>query len=136
MQIQKVLSNQTTFGTKVKMNPSFIHDAISSGEYTRLRNQIKTLEENGCKDVLSINRVYVPSKDSKNPVEGAFSKVLAEVYEINGNKLRLGNTVASPTYEVGPRGGWHFPNIVNLYEKAKNNLYDCGTQISKWADYI
>lgn len=134
MQIQKIQSNQTTFGTKVKMNPSFIQDAISGGEYTRLKKQIKTLEENGCNDTLSINRVYVPNTDRGSL--HSFSKVFAEVYEINGNKLKIGHTVESPTFEFGPRGAYHFPNIVDLYEKAKQSLYDCGIHISKWTDYI
>lgn len=135
MQIQKVQSNQTIFGTKVKMNPMFINHALQSEEYTRLRNQIKFLEENGCSDILSINQVYVPNTDGQGPLY-SFRKVFAEVYEINGNKLRQGDTVECDTFEYDPRGAYHFPNIIDLYEKAKQNLCNYSIHISKWADYI
>ena len=133
MIIDKVQYNKTTFGTKVKMNPLFINRAIANGDYTRLRNQIKILEENGCNDILSINQVFIPTQHNEY---GYFGKVYAEVYEINGDKLKMSNTVESPTYEVGSRGGWHFPNIVELYEKAKPSLCKYNTYISKWIDYI
>ena len=137
MQIQKVQSNQTTFGTKVKMNPRFITNATQSGEYKRLREQIKVLENNGFDDILSINQIYV-QRTKEDGTRDFISKVYAEVYKISRNKLIKSNAVESNTYEFGPRGAYHFPNIVNLYNQAKESLkdYGYGINISKWIDYI
>ena len=135
MQIQKIQANQTIFGTKVKMNPGFIDTVSQCGECARLRKFLKTLEENGCNDVLSIHEVLV-QRTNEDGTRGMFSRVFAEVHEMDGNKCKISETVESPVYECGPRGRLHITDIVNLYNKAKESLYDCSTRISKWANYI
>ena len=131
----KIQLNQQSFGTTVKMNPRFIDDICKSSEQGRLRKQIETLENNGSNDVLSITRAYVlrvNEKGERIPIQ----RVFAEVYQIIEGKPFYSDTIESPTYEIGPRGGYHFPNIVDLYYKAKATMQKYNTRISIWDDYI
>ena len=122
-------SDQQTFGTKVKMNPKFInYVCCSGGEAARLRKAINILENNGVNDVLSINQFFIP-QERRN-------RLFAEVYEIDGDKLKKGDAIEASLYTRGPRGGFHCQDIVELYERAKQSVTSCGTRMSKWQDYI
>ncbi len=110
MQIQKVQSNQTTFGTKVKIDPFTARQMSLSGASKKILQHIKALEGNGINDTLFlsyergeiIRASVLEQKDGKNYVSQY------NTY----NRLRA--------KEAGKRS--KFINITNLYNEAKKNM--------------
>lgn len=137
MQVQKIQSTNVNFGTKVKMNPRFICGSLSvDSSYSELRKYINTLKNNGNDDVMHIfeKLEYNPKKRGRNKW---VNRVYADVYKTEGNKLYMGKaTVGAESYSIGKLGGYHMVNLIDLYNKAKENMCQSGVHINKWVDYI
>ena len=116
MQIQKVQSNQTTFGTKVYLESGTKDILLKSKAKQKFLSHINKLENNGVNDVFVLrHKSDTLFKDIK--------WLYGTVYETRGKaiyKTPFGS-VDSLSFESMDGLRSKYANILKLYDEAKNN---------------
>ena len=114
MQIQKVQSNQTTFGTKVYLESSTKGILLKSKSYRKFIKQLDTLENNGVNDVF----VLTHQKDRFDNTKW-LRGVVFEKRENSIFKTPYGSTDALHYEFYGARRNT-YANLLKMYKDAKS----------------
>lgn len=131
MKIQKVQTNQQTFGTNVYFEPKTAKLIKSSNGRKKFLNHIKLLGKNAEPDIFILSHsILADGKESANIIE-------ADLYKFEGNKC-YANPYAVREYfsEKQYNGKNIFANLKDLYEDAKENLIETNMKKEKIDDYI
>ena len=120
MKIQKVQSNQTTFGTKVKFEPRAVEVIQESKMGRTILKQAKTLEQNGINDILYISRY---SKFNEYP------QIMTSVVKHDDNITKLSNYTITRFVNKEL-------NIVDMYERTKQNMHEIKDNKNSIKDFI
>ena len=111
MQIQKVQSNQTSFGTLVKMDPCTARIISVSKAKNKVLKNLRQLENNGADDILYLSLGRRESFTLK-----------ASVYERNGKDYKVSNFQEQPISYLMKNGKRKLVDIKQMYADAKNNM--------------
>jgi hypothetical protein len=122
MQIQKIQSNQTTFGTRVRISPRMIK-FIDSDTRRIVKRDLETLRNNGNDDFMFLS-VHHNDNVYKNYVQ-------ADIMEIKSNHSQQLGTAECELYSPGKT-----ISVIDLYEKAKASTYKSQVNMSDWLQYI
>ena len=112
MQIQKVQSNQTSFGTKVIMEPMAARQLSLSRAWKKVLNHKKALENNGADDILYLSYF------------GYFFHINASVIEKRDNKYFIGQSRLEKIQEELDNGRYKYISLKKIYQKAKDNMLE------------
>ena len=103
-------------GTVIYEKPGvYLCDPQQVRLYKSTRPALQLLAKNGKNDVMTLSL----STNLQNSVEG----IKAFVFENKGKKFIFSQTILSAAHERGPRGGYHCPNLVDLYENCMEYTY-------------
>ena len=111
MQIQKVQSNQTSFGTLVKMDPYTARIISVSKAKNKVLKNLRQLENNGADDILYLSLGRRERFTLK-----------ASVYERNGKDYKVSNFQEQPISYLMKNGKRKLVDIKQMYTDAKNNM--------------
>ena len=125
MQVQKIQPNQTTFGTKVKVSP-FLIKYIGSNGRNILKRDLEVLKNNGKNDTMFLSFHYD---------EDTFHHCIqADVMEMKSNNSQLIGTAQGGVYQKNKSSS--FFNVMDLYEKARENMYRNQIRMKDWLQFI
>lgn len=113
MEIKKI-DSQPSFGTKVLVHPN-LFTFWDRAVLKECEHYSQLLAKNGKNDVMTLSL----STNLQNSVEG----IKAFVFENKGKKFIFSQTILSAAHERDPRGGYHCPNLVDLYENCMEYTY-------------
>ena len=125
MQIQKVQSNQTIFGTKVKVSP-FLIKYICSDERNILKRDLEKLKNNGENDIMFLSFHY-----NENTLNHFLQ---ADVMEMKSNNSQKIGSAQGTLYQE--KKGYCFFDVIDLYKKAKENMYKSQVRMKDWLQYM
>ena len=123
MHVNNVQPNpQPTFGTKVRMNPTYIKTMGSSiSDKKHLKKAINILENNGVDDILFVNENFV-----HQGLYGPIYRTFAEVCEVTEKSFKFRDPVVTPL----------ITDLVQLYKLAKQSPIRTWMKKDVWKDYI
>ena len=118
MRIDRVQTNQLSFGTTVHISPNAARLIQLSGAGRKAIKDINSLEKNGRNDVLTLAHTYRKDVNGRADFE-----ITASLLDKRGNELFV--SLAQPSEKIVqrmPDGSHKFVGIKRLYNKARESL--------------